>query len=250
MPVPQQKDIELPLLHEIEKAGGAAKPAELYDKVAAHFQQMTAAERTQEKISSGANKFEKWLNWARFYLARKGQLSGPSRGTWTITDRGRERLRREWLGGALTTPTSTIAPALPATPAPSPPPNRHEQLKKAMVEIGDRLGYHVETEKRAADGAIYTHDVLWRKSKFMPFSHVIEVCEGGLLPKDFHALLWARDNCNTKGVLVVTDDRDFEKAEKAFTGQSSVVVVKAETVEQMHKVAQDNPEFLRFVFGK
>ena len=44
MAIPSEKDIELPLLQEIEAAGGEAKPSELYDKVARHFPQLTVAD--------------------------------------------------------------------------------------------------------------------------------------------------------------------------------------------------------------
>lgn len=162
-----------------------------------------------------------------------------------------------WVAGGPTIPPKApsavdipliVRQAMERGQQPSPvSPNRHEQLKQAMVEIGKQLGYHAETEK----SAVYRHDVIWQENPYTEPSYVIEICEGGSLPKDFDALHWAIETWRKgKGILVVTDDKDFAKARNRFAGRPNIAVVKADTVEQQHKVAQDNPEFLRLIFGK
>jgi len=129
----------------------------------------------------------------------------------------------------------------------STPEKTHERLKRIMVEIGIRIGYYTETEHQ---GPQYRHDVLWKQGQYKTPSHVIEICEGGLLPKDFDALHWANDprNWGAKGILVVTDEKDFEKATKRFAGQLGLVVVKSNTVETLYKIIDENPQFLMACF--
>ncbi|MCK4363102.1 MAG: winged helix-turn-helix domain-containing protein [Dehalococcoidia bacterium] len=64
MTLPIQKDVELPLLFEIEAMGGEARPLDVYPKVTAHFPQITEAD-LKEKISSGVNKWTNRIQWAR-----------------------------------------------------------------------------------------------------------------------------------------------------------------------------------------
>jgi hypothetical protein len=136
----------------------------------------------------------------------------------------------------------------PSASTPSPPPKRHEELKQKMIYVGKKLGYHVSAE----EGALYRHDVLWKQGAYKGPCHVIEICEGGSLPKDFDALHWANDpkNWGAKGILIVTDNKDFEKAIKRFVGQAGLIVVKAETVDALCKIVDDNLEFLELIFSK
>ena len=117
-----------------------------------------------------------------------------------------------------------------------------------MIYVGKKLGYHVSAE----EGALYRHDVLWKQGAYKSPCHVIEICEGGSLPKDFDALHWANDpkNWGAKGILIVTDDKDFEKALKRFVGQAGLTAVKAETVDALCKIVDENPQFLELIFSK
>lgn len=187
MALPKPKEIELPLLYEIEKAGGAAKPKDIYDKVAAHFPGMTAAERA-ETVSSGPNRFNNRITWVLSRLKDKGELSQPSTGIWTITDKGRERLRKEWKeGGPSSQPAPSAPPPLsPVGPAPVQPEkvtilelleeqNRsfRTQLRQKLMELTpaqfeqfagrllEKLGFQdVQVTGRAGDGGIDGHGKL------------------------------------------------------------------------------------------
>jgi restriction system protein len=92
MAISSEKDIEIPLLQEIEKAGGEAKPSNLYDKVARHFPQLTLADQKVIHPRSGLPIWRNRVQWARQHLVNKGELDASTRGIWRITDKGRVRL--------------------------------------------------------------------------------------------------------------------------------------------------------------
>jgi len=94
MVMPSQTQIEVPLLLEIQAAGGEAEPRELYSRVAAHFPELTPEE--MEEVLPNCPSTRRWNNrvqWARQRLVEKGELSSPRRGVWALTDKGRARLR-------------------------------------------------------------------------------------------------------------------------------------------------------------
>jgi len=92
MAIPSEKYIELPLLQEIEAAGGEVKPSELYHKVARHFPQLTPSDQIAKHPRSGLLIWTNRVQWARQHLIYKGEIDGSDRGIWRITDKGRERL--------------------------------------------------------------------------------------------------------------------------------------------------------------
>jgi len=92
MAIPSEKDIELPLLQEIEAAGGEAKPSDLYDKVAKHFPQLTLADQEARHPRSGLPIWRNRVQWARQHLVNKGEIDASTRGIWKITEKGRARI--------------------------------------------------------------------------------------------------------------------------------------------------------------
>ena len=92
MAIPSEKDIELPLIQEIVVAGGEAKPAELYDKVAKHFPHLTSVDQKARHPISGIIIWTNRVQWARQHLVNKGEIDASTRGIWRITDKGRARL--------------------------------------------------------------------------------------------------------------------------------------------------------------
>jgi hypothetical protein len=157
--------------------------------------------------------------------------------------KGARRLKKAD-GGWIWTGEKSLPPPLPIPPPP-PPPKRHEELKQKLVEIGKDLGYHTSTE----EGPVYRHDVLWKRSPYRKDPcHVIEICGGGSLPKDFDSLNWARENLAAIGILVTVDEADYQKAVQRFGNQAQIVVAKAETVDRLHELITTNLEFLRVIF--
>lgn len=102
MAFPAYKDIELPLLYELNAAsGGRTSPIAIYEKVAGHFPSITAADLKVITRSANRRPSPIWNNmvqWARNDLVKKGEIEPPSvsgRGVWAISDKGRARLARE-----------------------------------------------------------------------------------------------------------------------------------------------------------
>ncbi len=83
MTIPSRKEIELPLLQEIEKAGGEVPWRTLFQPVAEHFPGLTGKE-----LENPAR-----LRRARYALFKRGELISKG-GVWKITDKGREHLRQ------------------------------------------------------------------------------------------------------------------------------------------------------------
>lgn len=93
MAIPSEKDIEFPLLQELEAVGGKAKPKTLYDKVAEHFTQLTTADKKARHPKSGMKIWTNRVQWARQHLVNKGEIDASTYGIWKITERGRARLK-------------------------------------------------------------------------------------------------------------------------------------------------------------
>lgn len=249
MTLPNMKEVEIPLLKAIESMGGEAKPNELYSKVTACFPQITSA-NLEETISRGINKWINRIQWARQSLVLKGELERYPRGLWRITEKGRERLKSEGIQpieGAKVPPKSSLRTIREQAPEPL-KPRRHDELKRKLVDIGKKLGYHTTTEESLSQ---YRPDVLWKRSSYKRDPcHVIEICGGGSLPKDFDSLNWARENLGARGILVTVDEADYNKAVQRFGNQSDIVVTKAETVDRLHELINVNLGLLKSIFDE
>ncbi|KPJ52162.1 MAG: hypothetical protein AMJ37_03450 [Dehalococcoidia bacterium DG_18] len=216
------------LLEVLNDKGGEANCNDVIDELASRFG-LTPEER--EIKDNGQYKFNHMCHTARVRLVRKEALATDSpRGIWSLAkvDQWRQPSTTEREG------SETLKK------------NLHDDLKKKMVEIGNKLGYNTSTE----EGPEYRHDVLWRTTPYRTPSHVVEVCEGGVLAKDFASLIWARENWNASGILIVTNDRDFEKATRQLSGQTQITIVKAETVDKLHELIMTDLEFLKSIFSE
>jgi hypothetical protein len=80
MAYPKQKEIEIPLLKEIDRAGGEVRPRDIYDKVVQHFPQLTEEdlERRMERYPS-MNQWHNKVQWARQSLIKNKTPSGKFR---------------------------------------------------------------------------------------------------------------------------------------------------------------------------
>lgn len=77
-----------PLLDALRDLGYSGKPKEVTDKIA----EMQAIDDTtlESTLKSGINRFENQVAWARQYLTWEGLLDSTTRGTWTLTDKGKD----------------------------------------------------------------------------------------------------------------------------------------------------------------
>lgn len=87
MGLPKQKYIELPLLFEIQKAGGSAKPKDLYDKVRLHFPRITDID-LGATVSTGQLKWQNTMQFARNECVKKGEIDRSIRNVWALTEKG------------------------------------------------------------------------------------------------------------------------------------------------------------------
>ncbi len=94
---PSYDQIEMPLLGELIRRGGQAKPSDrdsegrtVYEALADQFR-LSRAEREQEFLDEGKPRlrWENMVRWARRKLKDKGYLETPRHGLWRVTDRGR-----------------------------------------------------------------------------------------------------------------------------------------------------------------
>lgn len=98
MPIPRQRDVEVPLLRVIQSLGGQAEPRTVYPLVAKYFPDLTEEEQNQRMESAPANR--RWWNtvqWARQRLVELNQIDGSTRGVWKITNGGLVRIASEGL---------------------------------------------------------------------------------------------------------------------------------------------------------
>lgn len=87
-------DYEIPLLQALIRLGGSAKASDVYPIV----EDIMKQELLENSDEYGKYKWGQviWINrlqWAREYLKRKGELDASKRGTWKITESGKERVR-------------------------------------------------------------------------------------------------------------------------------------------------------------
>lgn len=238
MAFPKQRDVEIPLLLEIDKAGGQARPRDIYAKVAKHFPQLTT-EDLERRLESSPSTY-KWHNgvqWARQKLVQKGELDGSVLGVWKVTDAGRRRI-----GGSLAVP-KTFALRSDTKPMPRVAEGEHvhDSLKKKIREIGEILGRYAKEEYAARP---YIYDVIWKDIEGLPRpSHVFEVQDKGAVDSALAKLQHARDIWRPSLFLVVTGERDRRKVkmllepffEGAFHGlRRDTIVLTGDAIDEIH----------------
>lgn len=131
--IPTQDAFEVPILNALVSLGGQGTTKDVYQLVRKAFPEMTE-EDLALTLPSGELRWINRLRWARLVLDKKGQISTPSRGVWSITDSGKSRLS----GSSLTDFDST-----PKKAETTPPTKMKSELKApgesptGLVEIYD-----------------------------------------------------------------------------------------------------------------
>lgn len=205
MAFPSLKEIELPVLIEIEAMGGEAQYQELLPRVAAYFPQITEAD-LKETTTSGANKWTMRIRWASYDLKEKGELE-RHRGVWTITEKGMGRLRRKRLLEPQHPQVMVIHEEVKVREV-----RLHESMEIQLEEIGKILGKYAKKEYHEAP---YTHDVIWKDMERMPrVTHAFEVQDKGNLIEALAKLKHAYDTHGSKLFLIVTGERDRRRLDE------------------------------------
>ena len=226
MTIPAKNEMELPVLIEIESAGGELRPTTaLFHKLDGYFSQLTNEDLKQTN-RSGTNKWENRVHWTRLELVHKKQIDRSTYGIWRITADGRKRIAAEVgeFQEAKVTKESV-----------------HGKLQRQLEEIGRTLGKFARREWR--DGA-YTYDVVWKEAESLPrITHVFEVQDKGNVVEALVRLKHAYDNWGARLFLIVTGERDRARVDKllhpflsgAFHEISPfTVVLNPAEVEELH----------------
>ena len=76
-----------PVIDALIELGGSGQPSEVKEVIA---DKLSIPENEQnDQIESGASRFSKNVDWARFYLAKAGYIDASTRGVWSLTEAGR-----------------------------------------------------------------------------------------------------------------------------------------------------------------
>ena len=143
MTLPKQADVEIPLLLEIEKAGGKARPKDLYPRVTAHFPQITQ-EDLKRMLPAGNPQWTNRIQWVRLHLIKDGELDGSERGVWAITEAGRRRLDAHRKGIRYEpprVPAKKRAKARARKVKPTTGRVDHDEIAHALESIGTAFGF-------------------------------------------------------------------------------------------------------------
>ena len=85
---PQFVQFIQPVIDALMELGGSGQPSEVKELIAGKLN--ITEEEQGEQISSGASRFSKNVDWARFYLAKAGLIDASTRGVWSLTEKGRD----------------------------------------------------------------------------------------------------------------------------------------------------------------
>ncbi|GIW48018.1 MAG: hypothetical protein KatS3mg078_1895 [Deltaproteobacteria bacterium] len=193
MAFPNSSRMELPILQELNATGGEERVRVLYSRLVPYFPQLTD-EDLKERTKSGRNRWRMLVNKAGQSLVKKGEIR-RYRGSWRLTEKGKERIEQEAL--AFDIPLETVKEEL-----------SHDDVKKKLIEIGLMLGKYAEEEYNR-------FDVIWKESKLSPrISHVFEVQIKGKIESALAKLKHAYDVQRSKPFLVISDELNSKKANR------------------------------------
>lgn len=86
--VPQFVSYFAPVLEVVRDLGGQAKPRDVMDAIARHYD--LPEEALKQTNKNGQPTFYNRVAWARFYLVKAGYLYSPKRGVWALTEAGEQ----------------------------------------------------------------------------------------------------------------------------------------------------------------
>lgn len=228
MPLPTVSSIEMPILQELVAVGGADNLRFLYQRLIAYFPQLTNAEITE--IKSGSHKnWRKAVQTAGKFLDESGFIE-RERGDWKITDKGLAEVEKEISGFDLTKTEQKIL--------------SHSDIQKLLVEIGEILGFSAATE-------FEFYDVIWRETpKNQRLSHVFEVQSKGNIDSAFAKLKRAYEAQRSKPFLVVSSERDLNRARQSLTREFHDIelvttILTFAQINQVHQNIKNIAEIIR-----
>ncbi len=200
MPFPDVERLELPILQELEAAGGADRVRYLYDRLVSYFPQLTDAD-TESRTPTGRKRWHGLVQRAGRELHRRGELHREG-ALWSLTSAGKNRIAAE----ALRLSAATESHRQP------PRDITHKEAQRMLVAVGHLFGYHAEAE-------FEYYDVVWRESVRAPrLSHVFEVQVAGNVDSALTRLKQAYDAQRSRPFLVIADERATQFAARRLAG--------------------------------
>lgn len=242
MPYPGVDRLEMPVLQELVATGGVDDVRYLYDRLVAYFPQLD--ETDVKALRNGHRaKWRRLVQRAGRELELKRQIQ-RTRGRWVVTNTGRKRVSEEELSFSLIERTSE---------AYAPSEISHADVQRMLQEIGGILGYHAEKE-------FDYYDVVWRRREDSPrISHVFEVQRKGNVDAALAKLKRAYDSQRTRPYLIVTSERDSNRAERqmslARTGAFHEIgdvttILTFEQLRRLHRALTSVEEILSAIFER
>ncbi|MBA4183354.1 MAG: hypothetical protein H0X49_04995 [Acidobacteria bacterium] len=219
MSLPVSSLIEMPILQELSATGGSDDVRYLYERLIDYFPQINASETAEIKNGTSRN-WRKSVQKAGKSLDENNLLKRVN-GLWTITGKGKEATQAETLGFTLIKSDSVQL--------------SHVSVQKFLIEIGNSLGFFAEME-------FEYYDVVWRESvKSQRISHVFEVQSKGNLDSAFAKLKRAYQSQRSKPFLVLTSERDLNRARKSLARefQDIETVLEILTFTQIKQIHQN-----------
>ena len=198
MSYPDAARLELPILQELVATGGADDVRFLYGRLVAYFPQMNG--RCDGREAREDKGWRRQVQRAGRELDDKRQLA-RRRGFWTITAQGRKRVEDEALSFSFA-PDEAGRQSQPVGVELS-----HADAQQMLIDIGRALGRHAERE-------FEYYDVVWRDdAQSLRLSHIFEVQRKGNVDAALAKLKRAYESQRSKPFLVVTSERDTNRAQ-------------------------------------
>lgn len=228
MSFPKTSALEMPILQELVAIGGAEDVRFLYSRLINYFPQISE----EEIVLIRRNNLESWrklVQRAGRELDEKGLLK-RNQGFWTITERGEREVETESQGFEIAKN--------------EPEELTHSEIQKMLVEIGKSLGFYAETE-------FEFYDVVWRENrKSQRLSHVFEVQSKGNIDSAFAKLKRAYSAQRSKIFLVLTSERDLNRAGKSLEREfqdleNAVVILTFPQIKLVFQNLRNIAEILR-----
>ncbi|MBA3634178.1 MAG: winged helix-turn-helix domain-containing protein [Acidobacteria bacterium] len=228
MPIPKISSIEMPILQELVATGGVDNLRFLYERLIAYFPQLS--EKEIGEIKNGKNKAWRSAIQKAGKTLDEQNLIERERGNWTITERGKTEVEKETSGFTL-----TISQAKSFS---------HTNIQLMLAEIGESLGFYAETE-------FEFYDVIWRETpKSQRLSHIFEVQSKGNIDSAFAKLKRAYQAQRTKPFLVITSERDLNRARKSLGREfqdieTVVTILTFAQIKQVHQNIKNIAEIIK-----
>lgn len=241
MAYPSTERIESPILHELVATGGAEDVRYLYARLVAYFPQLTEAETGA--LANGHSKHWRTLVQRAGRALDEKRLIERQQGHWTLTQKGRARADEEDSSFSFPEDQRKIGAHELS----------HMDVQQMLLDIGRALGYRSERE-------FEYYDVVWREAEDSPrLSHVFEVQRKGNIDAALAKLKRAHDTQRSKPYLIVSSERDTNRALKSLslarTGAFHEIgrvttILSFEQINKLHRALTSVEELLAQLFER